>query len=188
MRVAGFVLVGGQSTRMGQPKARLRSGSQLLVEEVAATVAELTRDVTLIGDPALYADLPFLCLPDLRPGLGPLSGLEAGLAANRGELNLFAACDLVGVDSAYLAQMLAVCRDTGSLCVLPRDLNGHTHPLFAVYRNTCLPFVQAALDARRLRLLDLVEELKAVEVPIDSVLTNVNTPEEWAAWQATQPV
>jgi molybdopterin-guanine dinucleotide biosynthesis protein A len=47
--------------------------------------------------------------------------------------------------------------------------------------------VRAALDAGRLRLLELVEELEAVEVRIDSVLSNLNTPEEWAAWQAKQP-
>jgi hypothetical protein len=36
------------------------------------------------------------------------------------------------------------------------------------------------------RLLDLLEELKALEVPVDSILSNLNTPEEWVAWQAAQ--
>jgi molybdopterin-guanine dinucleotide biosynthesis protein A len=67
-----------------------------------------------------------------------------------------------------------------------RDADGRTHPLCAVYQGDCLPFVTAALDAGRLRLMDLLQELKAVEVPIDAVLHNLNTPEEWIAWQATQ--
>jgi molybdopterin-guanine dinucleotide biosynthesis protein A len=65
---------------------------------------------------------------------------------------------------------------------------GRRHPLCAVYRRACLPAVRAALDAKRWRLLDLVEELRAVEVPIDSILSNVNTPEEWAAWLAAHAV
>ncbi|MBV9308230.1 MAG: NTP transferase domain-containing protein, partial [Acidobacteriaceae bacterium] len=39
MRAAGFVLVGGMSTRMGQDKALLHWRSQPLVERIAATVA-----------------------------------------------------------------------------------------------------------------------------------------------------
>jgi molybdopterin-guanine dinucleotide biosynthesis protein A len=72
--------------------------------------------------------------------------------------------------------------------VLAADASGRKHPLCAVYQRDALRFVRAALDAGRLRLLDLVEELKAVEVRIDSVLSNLNTPEQWAAWRAAQLV
>ena len=92
-----------------------------------------------------------------------------------------------GIQPGVLRRLLAVCRDTPALCALARDANGRSHPLCAVYRDGCLPFVRAALDAGRLRMLHLVEELKAVEVPIDSVLRNLNTPEEWANWQAAPP-
>jgi molybdopterin-guanine dinucleotide biosynthesis protein A len=53
-----------------------------------------------------------------------------------------------------------------------------------VYRSACLPFIQRALDSRRLRLLDLIRDLKAETVEIDAIVDNVNTPEQWAAWQA----
>ena len=83
MQAAGFVLVGGQSSRMGRDKARLRIGSGLLVEDVAGKLASCTASVTLVGPPERYADLPFECLPDLRPGLGPLAGIEAALVQLR---------------------------------------------------------------------------------------------------------
>jgi molybdopterin-guanine dinucleotide biosynthesis protein A len=187
MRVAGFVLVGGRSSRMGRDKARLKvDSSRFLVEVVASNVAEVAGRVTLIGNPEAFGDLPFECVADLRPGLGPLAGLETAFWSSRAEFNIVTSCDMPGIPSADLARLLAVCRQTRSLCALARDANGRKHPLCAVYRSDCLPFVTAALDAGRLRLLDLVEELKAVEVPIDSVLSNLNTPEEWAAWQAAQ--
>jgi len=186
MCVAGFVLVGGHSSRMGQNKARLRVGSRLMVELVASEVAKVTGRVTLVGRPEAFRDLPFECLADLRPGLGPLAGLETLLASGRAEFNVVASCDMPGIMSAELARLLARCRQTRGSCALAIDAHGRRHPLCAVYRDNCLPFVRSALDAGRLRLLDLVEELKAVEVPIDSVLSNLNTPEEWAAWQAAQ--
>ena len=184
MRVAGFVLVGGRSSRMGQNKARLRVDSRLLVELIASKVAEVSGCVTLIGNPSAFSDLPFECLADLRAGLGPLAGLETALSNGRAEFNIVTSCDMPGIRPSDLTRLLTVCRATQSLCTVARDADGRTHPLCAVYRGDCLPFVTAALDAGRLRLLDLLQELNAVEVPIDSVLLNLNTPEEWAAWQA----
>ena len=188
MRVAGFVLVGGRSSRMGQDKARLKVGSRYLVEVVAQAVAAVTASPTLIGDPAAFSDLPLECLPDLRPGLGPLGGLEAALASNRGELNLVLGCDMPDIQPNDLKRLLTVAAETGALCAVAVDAESRRHPLCAVYHRNALPFVRAALDTRRLRLLDLVEELKAVEVHIHSALSNLNTPEQWVAWQATQPV
>jgi molybdopterin-guanine dinucleotide biosynthesis protein A len=187
MRVAGFVLVGGRSARMGSDKARLRAGARLLLEVVASRVAEAADGVTLIGPPRAFEDLPFPCLADLRPGLGPLAGLETALESSRDEYNVVASCDIPGIRAADLRRLLAVCRETQALCVLARDPSGRRHPLCAVYRRECLPIVGAALDAGRLRLLEFVEELRAVDVPIDAVLHNLNTPEDWAAWQAEQP-
>ena len=188
MSGAGFVLVGGRSSRMGEPKARLRVASRFLVEIVARTVADAAGGVTLVGNPAFFADLPFECLPDLRSGFGPLAGLEAVLASERAEFNLVVGCDMPDIRSTDLARLLSVAEQTGALCTLAIDGGGRPHPLCAVYRRDSLPFVRAALDAGRLRLLDVVKELQAVEVRIDSVLSNLNTPEQWAAWQAAQSV
>ena len=188
MHAAGFVLVGGQSSRMGQDKARLKVDSRLLVELVASAVAQAAGSVALVGNPRAFEDLPFECLPDLRPGLGPLAGLEAALASRRAEFNVVAGCDMPGIKPAILARLLVLCVETGALCTLMRDASGRRHPLCAVYSSDCLPFVRRALDAGRLRLLDLVEELKAVELPSDSVLDNLNTPDQWASWQATHRI
>jgi molybdenum cofactor guanylyltransferase len=187
-RVAGFVLVGGRSSRMGKDKARLKVGSHLLLEVVAQQVAKAAGNVTLIGNAEAFADLPFACLSDTRPGLGPIAGLETALASARGALNLVTSCDMPDLNATDLARLLAAASQTQALCTLARDADGRCHPLCAVYRHDALPFVRDALDAGRLRLFDLVEELKAEEVRIDSVLHNLNTPEEWAAWQAAQPV
>jgi len=188
MRAAGFVLAGGRSSRMRQDKARLKVGSRYLVEVVARALAEATGSVTLIGDPSSFADLPLECLPDVRPGLGPLGGLEAVLASDRAEFNLVLGCDMPDIQSSDLKRLLAVAEETGALCAVAMDTEGRRHPLCAVYHRNALPFVRAALDTHRLRLLDLVEELKAVDVHIHSALSNLNTPEQWAAWQAAQPV
>ena len=80
MRVAGFVLTGGLSSRMGQDKALLPMGSQTLCEHIADIVSTVASQVFLIGHPERYGHLKYKCIADLRPGLGPLSGLETALS------------------------------------------------------------------------------------------------------------
>lgn len=181
MQAAGFVLVGGRSSRMGQDKARLRLGSRLLVEEIAAKVAAATAHVALVGPPERYADLPFECLRDLHPGLGPLAGIETALAADRSEINLICGCDMPGLETDWLEKLVVTARRTRARCVVTRDAAGKVHPLCAVYRNECLPFVRRALAARRLRLLDFLKELPVIEMHTSSTIGNLNTPQDLAA-------
>jgi molybdopterin-guanine dinucleotide biosynthesis protein A len=89
-----------------------------------------------------------------------------------------------GLQAHWLEQLLAIAHTTGALCVAAQDANGKTHPLCAVYRTACLPYVQEALDGGRLRLADLLITLNAVETSVDAVIPNVNTPEQWAHWLA----
>jgi molybdopterin-guanine dinucleotide biosynthesis protein A len=187
MRAAGYVLVGGRSSRMGLNKARLPVDSHLvLVESVANKVANIAGNVALIGDPAAYIDLAFECIPDLRRGLGPLAGIEAALALERGQLNVIVACDMPGLKSEWLARLLAAADASDRLCFAAEDLSGRVHPLCAVYRAGCLPVVRRALDSGHLRLLEVIDILQSEIVKLDDIIDNVNTPDEWNSWLARQ--
>lgn len=187
MKVAGFVLTGGQSSRMGRDKARLLHGSRYVVQDLMETVSRVTDFVSLVGRPEMFTDMTVRCLPDLRSGLGPMAGLETALLCSRAEfgeaLNLVVGCDMPGLRLSWLQQLLAVAEETGAPCVAAKDSTGKIHPLCAVYRIACLPVIQQALDAGQLRLMDLLARLNTVELPIEDVIANVNTPGEWVAWQ-----
>lgn len=175
---------------MGQDKALLPWNSHPLVAEVAARVRDVAGNVALVGAPERYPELGFECLPDLRPGLGPLAGIEAALASGRGELNLIAACDTPGINTRWLRTLLEHAEKNRASCTALRDRSGIVHPLCAVYHRRCLPVIQRLLEANRLRALDAVRELNAQIVDIDAELPNVNTPEDWDAWRmsASTPV
>ncbi|MFL6353713.1 MAG: molybdenum cofactor guanylyltransferase [Bryobacteraceae bacterium] len=182
MQAAGFVLVGGRSSRMGCDKALLPLRSGLLIEEVAAKVAAAAGTAALVGEPERYRHLGFDCLPDIRRGMGPLGGIEAALQSGRAELNLIVACDMPSLETDWLCRLLLKARETDALCVASRDRTGTVHPLCAVYRNACLRSVQEALNASRLRLMDLLGELDAITLEISTEVWNINTPQQWAAW------
>lgn len=184
MLKAGFVLVGGQSRRMGRDKALLPWKSGVLVEEIAAKAAAVAGTVTLIGNPARYAHLNFPCIPDMRSGFGPLSGIETALAAGHGELNLILACDMPEVETAHLERLMTIATESGEKCVVTADASGFIHPLCAVYRTGCLEAVESALDDGRLKLMSLVQDLHAKVVSVADSIRNINTFEEWEALSA----
>ena len=49
--VEGFILVGGQSSRMGSDKSQLSFGKQTAVERIGAALGPLTATVRLVGAP-----------------------------------------------------------------------------------------------------------------------------------------
>src|SRR6478752_8950408 len=82
--VAGFVLAGGKSTRMGRDKALLPWGEGTLVEHVAEVVRSGVGNVTVIGRD----------VADLIPDQGPLGGLLTALAGMKADWALMVAVDM----------------------------------------------------------------------------------------------
>jgi len=168
---------------MGRDKALLDWNSHTLVEDVAEKVRSVAGNVGLVGPVERYGALELQCLPDIRPGMGPLAGIETAIESGRGELNLIVACDLPGLETAWLHGLLRRAEETETSCVVLRDGRGDVQPLCGVYRRECLPSIRRALDEDRLRMLDVVAELKASFFDIERPLENLNTPEDVLAWQ-----
>lgn len=187
MRTAGFVLVGGQSSRMGYDKALLPWRAKALVEHIAKNVEDATGNVALVGAPHRYQSLNFSCIADYYLNCGPLGGVEAALGSSCATaLNLVVACDLpdlAGVSASLLKSLLSRAEHSGSLCVTAEDAVGRVQPLCAVYRPDCLPIIRQCLREGARRMTDVLKRLGAVTWRLPSLLANVNTPEEWAAWQ-----
>ncbi len=77
MKIAGIVLAGGLSTRMGEDKAHLKLAEQsLLARSVALLEALPLEKIFVSGD---YAD--YLSIPDKLSHLGPIGGLHACVEA-----------------------------------------------------------------------------------------------------------
>src|SRR5437763_249666 len=77
--VAGLLLTGGASRRMGTDKALLEVGGQRLVDRAAGALAA-------VAEPAVEVGPGWSALPAVRedpPGSGPLAAVAAGAAALR---------------------------------------------------------------------------------------------------------
>jgi len=78
--VEGAILAGGRSRRMGRDKLLLPFDAGTMLQAISEALRPLVERLRLIG----RESTPGLPLPnaqpDLRPGLGPLSGIHTALA------------------------------------------------------------------------------------------------------------
>ena len=201
-RIAGAILAGGRARRYrGANKAGLDvgDGRTILEHLVGELAAAGVGDVIVCANDeiARAASAPSLpAVPDNRPHLGPLSGVEAALAHFAGcggdgpgelqhDATILLACDMPGVSAAVISALIDAFRGGTSRIVVAETADFSWQPLCSVVHNGILADVRAALDAGRLGVQRLWRELGAVGVRFadDRAFFNVNTPEDMARWQ-----
>ncbi len=189
MQSSGFVLAGGASKRMGQHKALLPYRGTTLVEHVAKIVSEVAGSVALIGDPGRLGHLGLAVFPDELASYGPASGIYTALRVTTTDWNLMVACDMPAITADLLRLLLLRAETAQRDCVAATGPYGQPEPLCAVYHRRCLPALTRSIRDKRLRMRDFVKEIGAVWVPVDDklALANVNTPGEWAEFEAKLP-
>jgi molybdenum cofactor guanylyltransferase len=163
--LAGLVLCGGRSSRMGTDKALVLFDGVPLLTRVAGRLAEVADPVLLAsGTPGRFGSLgplPYREVPDEGPGSGPLAGLVAGLAASPHGLTAVVAVDLPFVAPA-LFRLLSELHD-GQDAVVPVTDAG-SQPLHAVYARSALASLRTSLEAGRLSVRAALERLDVREV------------------------
>jgi molybdopterin-guanine dinucleotide biosynthesis protein A len=192
MQTGGIVLCGGQSSRMGYPKAQLPVGGESMLQRVMRLVSSVVEPVIVVA--AATQELPQLpdtvqIARDLRPNGGPLAGLQAGLGAlpTHVEAAYVTSCDVPLLVTGFVKKMIELLGE--HQIAVPIDGDFH-HPLAAVYRTDVLPQIKQLMDEDRLRpvyLFDTVrtrrvniEELRDVD-PELKTLTNLNRPTDYLA-------
>lgn len=183
--MAGLVLCGGGSTRMGTEKALIPLHGRPLVLHVAALLGQVADPVLLApGRLGRLGPLGHREVQDEAPGSGPLSGLVAGLAASPHPLLAVVAVDLPFASPA-LFRLLADLHG-GEDAVVPRNDSG-PQPLHAVYATAALPRLRAALADGRLALQEVLADLEVRWVgedewraadPAGRFAVNLNRPED----------
>ena len=109
MTLAGVILAGGKSSRMGTPKegVQLHDG-RAMIEHVAEALNPLVETIIVSGDCAGFnpARIGAIRVADRHRELGPLAGIEAVLASRLADQYLFVACDQPLLRTALLRQLL----------------------------------------------------------------------------------
>ncbi len=202
-QVASFILVGGQSSRMGRDKALLEIAGKPLLIRAADLLMPLVASVTLVtsemeassgsnlSEPSKYDRFGFPVIADKWPGAGPLGAIATALAAAREPWSMILACDLPYLTGEWLAWLLArtVKHSEGKPVdiIIPESARG-LEPLCAVYRSSCAQAFAAALDAGIRKVTDAFAGLNVERIgenesrrfsPNVNLFQNMNTWEDY---------
>jgi molybdopterin-guanine dinucleotide biosynthesis protein A len=192
LAIAGIVLCGGKSSRMGLSKAMLPFGPELMLQRVVRLLSQVVQPIVVVAAPE--QELPplpaqVIVSRDEREGRGPLQGLLAGLTALQGRAAAAYAtsCDVPLLVPSFVQHMLARLEENDA--VVPVE-DRFYHPLAAVYRLSVLPHIRELLAADQLRPAFLFDRVRTCRVPIEELtaadpnlttLKNLNQPADYLA-------
>jgi len=145
--VAGFVLAGGRSARMGRDKALV----ELHGRPLAALAVELLQGAGLSASMAgarsdLGAFAPVIA--DQSADEGPLGGVCSALASTDAELAVFIPVDLPLLPATLLTSLVADALITGAAVTLT-SLNGFAQTFPVVVRTSLAALLQRELEGGR---------------------------------------
>jgi molybdenum cofactor guanylyltransferase len=170
---------------MGFNKALLKFGDQPLIQILANRIRPITNRILISSnDESAYRFLDIPVIPDHFNGHGPLAGFHSAMLWDECSLYLMLACDLPNLKESLLQKLIFLSQ--GFDAAIPRTNDGLAHPLCAVYRRTCLPYIEQALERGANKVIEnfldsslTIRWIDPEEGQFeDSDLANLNTPDD----------
>ena len=190
--VTGIILAGGRSRRMGQNKALMRLGDELLIAHVIRQMRSVTDELLLItNEPDLYTSLNLPMYSDILPDMGTLGGIYTGLTYAGNSTVICVGCDMPLLRPNLLSHLTTLLDNYDAVvpCVEVKSRSARIfQTLSAVYAKRCLPVIGDMLASGELRVHALYDRIdtRIVEPPEWRLLDpgglsffNINTPEDF---------
>ena len=185
--VAGFVLAGGQSSRMGRDKALLEIDGVTLIVRAVKLVQAVLDEPTVIASKAGYESLGLRMVPDDFPGYGPLAGIATALHISQKPWNLVIACDLPYLTKAWLEYLIERASHSDADAVVPMNVRG-PEPLCAMYHKNAEQRIRTGVQGGIRKVTDSFGNLRVEHVEPDQwkafasgglLFKNVNSPTDY---------
>ena len=140
--VSGFILAGGESSRMGRDKATLPWRGGTLISRAVSQLRALTPHVFIVGNrPDLAVHAPVVYD---NPAPGPLGAIVTALAASPTQHALELAVDTPLVTIDWLSHLITAAAASSAVAVVTH-VEDRPQPLCAVYSRALLPKLKAEL-------------------------------------------
>jgi molybdopterin-guanine dinucleotide biosynthesis protein A len=183
------IQAGGASSRMGEDKALKPFLGHPLIQRVIERLSPIADEmIVTTNHPDDYRFLDLRLIQDLKPGRGALGGLYTAIASASHPMVAVVACDMPFASPTLIEAASRLMVQEAADVVIARTDEGY-EPIHAVYRRaTCLPAIEAAIDADQWKVIAWFPQVKVRVLTSDELkrfdpdglaFWNVNTPEEF---------
>jgi molybdenum cofactor guanylyltransferase len=190
--VEAFILVGGQSSRMGSDKSKLVLGRRTTVEHIQAALRNVAPSIRVVGarDQGKLSGLDNI--RDTHERWGALGGIHAALNACQAEWAVIVACDLPLISAdliALLWQLASGIEGENFDAIVPIQPDERPQPLCGFYRReSCSAAAGQLIAEGEHKPRTLLRQVRTRWVTFkelsdlpgaDNFFLNVNTPEDY---------
>ena len=185
-----IILAGGDSKRLGQPKALLDFNGKSLIELMIKNLGGYFDEVLLVTDRReLYQNLSVQITGDLflHQDKSPLRGIHAGLKYSSLPYQFVAACDMPFINMELVNYMAQFIFDYEA--VIPY-IGGHFQPLHSFYHQSIVGVIEKQLQEGNYKITDFYQMIKHRKICEDEIscfdpdyftFININTAEDYRA-------
>jgi molybdopterin-guanine dinucleotide biosynthesis protein A len=187
-QTSAIILVGGRSSRMGRSKALLPFDGEPLIAHIVRSLKDIFADVVVVLAPGQQiTSLPVTLVRDGVAYQGPVSGIYHGLNAAESEVSLVGSCDIPFLNLSLISYLFSQIRDHD---VVVPYWEGRYQPLFAIYRKSVTPYLDAQLERGELRPIFLFDKVRTRKIDEEGIrrfdpeglsFLNMNTPADYEA-------
>jgi len=192
--LAGLVLAGGYSRRMGREKALLEIDGRTQLERAVETLQRLGLPTYVSAredqrDVRRNSPVPVLYDP-IEAG-GPMAGISRAFEERPDSAWLVMAVDLPAV-SAPTVRELCSARDGKAVALAFTASDGGVEPVCTIFEPAARSAIEAAVEAGRLSVRDLLRELRCKAVVptqrgAQELATNLNDTEAYRRYVGRTP-
>ena len=167
--MAGIILAGGESKRLGRDKAFETVGGRPILDRVVEAASLVSAKLYIVAnDPSKFTEYSSRAelLRDEIPSLGPLGGLYTALLATKDQDNFLVPCDAPFVQPKLLKFLLSELEGCDAVVPIFGKL---THTTLAGYSVTCLPAIEKQLSLGRLKVKSFFQDVQVKYPDDDSI-------------------
>ncbi len=183
------ILAGGDSKRLGRPKALLDFNGRTLISLMIERLKKVFADITVVTDrPELYLDLPVHLTGDIlkQEGKSPLRGIHAGLSYSSHPYQFVVACDMPFLNLELIRYMARFAPSYDA--VVPHTGKGYFQPLHAFYKRSCIDIIERQINRGRYKVSEFYRNLEIKYIsgteiarfdPDQEAFMNINTWDDY---------
>lgn len=181
-QIAGYILAGGKSTRMGSDKGMLPLNKSVFIAHIVQTLkAASVESITIVSSNTDYDFLNCNRINDVYPGKGPVGGIFTALRHSTTAYNIILSVDIPLISADVINWLIANRNEEKQITQV--RVGDKTNPLIAVYNKDLVSIFEDHIKKDQLKLIGIVDSIPHQTIAIPkkwtALLQNINTKEDY---------